>query len=279
MGICVLDMVDHNGAVALCRFMYTKYGFTIPTLHDGGSNVHYREVATALWERLGQRQTGRFGGRSGAPGGLPTTVKPAEQKTVWCSLVRALFLVDEWPFWTGGDAYPTPLLGHFYEGMVRRLGQPLGPFVWLEATGGPRPLVSDLLPRPTMAVESSSSALRRNSLLTKAAASLAHVQLVPQVHVTLTRQQRLDQALMQAAHGVARCVTIACQGLQDQRNEPFSEDSLVAAYMLGHHFANIMCVPMQGCSDLLMRCTPFSPEVPDNHLGRVHAAVQVVDSV
>ena len=37
-------------------------------------------------------------------------------------------------------------------------------------------------------------------------------------------------------------------------------------------------VPMHDCSDLLMRCTPFSPEVPGNHRGRLHAAVRVVDN-
>ena len=47
MATCDLDVVDHNGARALCPFMYTKYGFAIPTLHNGGQSVHYREVATA----------------------------------------------------------------------------------------------------------------------------------------------------------------------------------------------------------------------------------------
>ena len=83
---------------------------------------------------------------------------------------------------------------------------------------------------------------------------------------------------MQAAHGVARCLTIACQGLQEQRNEPLSEDSLVAAYTLGRHFANSMRVPMQESTNPLMRCTPFSPEVPDNHPGRLHAAMRVADN-
>ena len=57
-----------------------------------------------------------------------------------------------------------------------------------------------------------------------------------------------------------------------------SEDSLVAAYTLGRHFANVMRVPMQDCSELLMRCSPFSPEVPDSHPGRLHAAVREVDN-
>ena len=56
MAICDLIVVDHNGAMALCRFIYTEYGFAVSTLHDGGNYVHYREVATTLWEqpRLGQ---------------------------------------------------------------------------------------------------------------------------------------------------------------------------------------------------------------------------------
>ena len=41
MATCDMDVVDHNGARALCRFMYTDYGFAIPTLHDGGNSVHY----------------------------------------------------------------------------------------------------------------------------------------------------------------------------------------------------------------------------------------------
>ena len=52
----------------------------------------------------------------------------------------------------------------------------------------------------------------------------------------------------------------------------------MAAYTLGCHFANSMRVPMQDCSELLMRCSPFSPEMPDSHPGRVHAAVRVVDN-
>ena len=71
----------------------------------------------------------------------------------------------------------------------------------------------------------------------------AHVQLVPQDHVALTRQQRFDQALMQAAHGVACRLIIAFQGRQEQHNEPLSEDSLVAVYTLGHHFANSLRYP------------------------------------
>ena len=228
------------------------------------------------------------GGRSGALGGWPSSVNATEMRTVWCSLVRALPLVEEWPFWTGGTRYPTPLMGHFCESKVRKIGVKLSPHVWPQATSGPRPLVSDLLPPPKMpvgveappcsTVDSSGSAPRRSLLLPEAAAPHAQAQPVPHVHVNLTRQQRFDQALMQAAHGVAHCLTIACQGLQEQRNEPLSEDSLVAAYTLGRHFANNMRVPVQDCTDLLMRCTPFSPEVPDNHPGRLHAAVRVVDN-
>ena len=98
------------------------------------------------------------------------------------------------------------------------------------------------------------------------------------VSITLTRQQRFDQALMQVAHGVARCLTIACQWLPEQRNEPLSEDSLVATYTLGRHFANNMRVPMQDSSELLMCRSPFIPEVPDNHPGHLNAALWVVDN-
>ena len=52
----------------------------------------------------------------------------------------------------------------------------------------------------------------------------------------------------------------------------------MAAYTLGRHFANSMRVPMQDCNELLLRCSPFSPEVPDSHPGRLHAAVRVMDN-
>ena len=38
---CDLEVVNHHGARLLCRFMYTEHGFAIPTLDDGGSQVHY----------------------------------------------------------------------------------------------------------------------------------------------------------------------------------------------------------------------------------------------
>ena len=72
MATCDLDVVDHNGARALCRFMYTEYWFAIPTLHDGGNYVHYREVATALSERLAGAMVDRLfwwpPGRTGGGG-------------------------------------------------------------------------------------------------------------------------------------------------------------------------------------------------------------------
>ena len=192
-------------------------------------------------------------------------MKTAEQRDVWCELVRALPLVDEWPFWTGDVAHPTPTMGYFYDKAIRHVTP--GPYLWLQATSGPKPLVSDLLPSPKARASG-----RRNSLLPEAAVPRACVT------VTQTRQERFDQALLQAAHGAARCLTIACQGLQEQRREPLTEDSLVAAYTLGSHFANSMGVPMQDCNELLLRCSPFSPEVPDSHPGRLHAAVRVMDN-
>ena len=38
MASCDLEVVNHHG-------------FAMPTMHDGGSHVHYRQVATELWER------------------------------------------------------------------------------------------------------------------------------------------------------------------------------------------------------------------------------------
>ena len=266
MASCDLDVVNLHGCKALCRFMYTEHGFVKPTMHDGGTLVHYRDVATDLWERLGKRITGRPGSRrAGAIAGWPSSVKTAEQRDVWCELVRALPLVDEWPFWTGDVAYPTPTMGYFYDKAIRHVTP--GPYLWPQATSGPKPLVSDLLPSPKARATG-----RRNSLLPEAAVPRACVT------VTQTRQERFDQALLQAAHGAARCLTIACQGLQEQRREPLTEDNLVAAYTLGRHFANSMRVPMQDCNELLLRCSPFSPEVPDSHPGRLHAAVRVMDN-
>ena len=234
-------------------------------MHDGGSHVHYREVATELWDGLAKQNSGGPGGRkAGAIAEWPSTVKMTEQRAVWCELVRALPLVDEWPFWNGGEAYPTPTMGFFYDKVIRHVTP--GPYLWPQATSGPT-VVSDVLPGPKAL-----AARRRNSLLPEAAAPRASVT------VTQTRQERFDQALLQAAHGAARCLTIACQGLQEQRKEPLSEDSLVAAHTLRRHFANCMRVPMQDCSELLMRCSPFSPEVPDSHPGCLHAAVRVVDN-
>ena len=57
--------------------------------------------------------------------------------------------------------------------------------------------------------------------------------------VRLTREQQLDQALMTTRHGIAWCVRITMQGLGEQRREPLSEESLVAAYAVGRHFAKV----------------------------------------
>ena len=246
--------------------MYTENGFAKPTMHVGGSRVHYREVATELWERLAKRNSGRQGSRkAGAIAGRRSSVKTAEQRDVWCELVCALPLVDEWPFWTGDVAYPTPTMGYLYDKAIRHVTP--GPYLCPRATSGPKPLVSDLLPGPKARASS-----RRNSLLPEAAVPRACVT------ITQTRQERFDQVLLQAAQGGACCPRIACQGLQEQRRESLTEDSLVAAYTLGRHFANSMRVPMQDCNELLLQCSPLSAEVPDSHPGRLHAAVRVVDN-
>ena len=248
--------------------MYTEHGIAVPTMHDRGSHVHYRQVATELWELLAKRHTGRPRARqAGAILGWPTIVKATEQRAIWCELVRPLPLVDEWPFWTWRDPYPTPSMAEFYERLIRKCGARPGRFVWPQATSGPKPLVSDLLPSPR-----APDARRCNPLLPKAAAPRAYVT------ITHTRQEPCDEALMQAAHGVARYIRIACQGLQEQRYEPLSEDTLVGAYTLGRHFANSMRVPMQDSSELLMHSSPFSLEVLASHSGRLHVAVRVVDN-
>ena len=100
----------------------------------------------------------------------------------------------------------------------------------------------------------------------------------PPVTVRLTTQQHFDQALMQTCHGIARCVRAAMQRLGEQRREPPPEDSLVAAYTVGRRFAGSMRIPMQESSDVILRCTPFSPEVPRNHLGYLHGGVRVVNN-
>ena len=97
---------------------------------------------------------------------------------------------------------------------------------------------------PCSTVASSGSAPRHNSLMPEAVDPKTPVPALPHVHVQLTRQHCFAHALMQAAHGVARCLTIACQGLQEQHNEHLSEDRLLADYTLGRHFTNSMRVPM-----------------------------------
>ena len=110
MASCDLDVVNQHGCMALCRFMYTEHGFAVPTMHDGGSHVHYRDVATERWDRLAKRHTSRPGGRqAGAISGWPSTVKMTEQTAVWCELVRAVPLVDEWLSGQGARHIP-PLL-------------------------------------------------------------------------------------------------------------------------------------------------------------------------
>ena len=42
MATCDLTVVHDEGAKALCRFMYTKHGFDVPTRDDGGPCVNYR---------------------------------------------------------------------------------------------------------------------------------------------------------------------------------------------------------------------------------------------
>ena len=52
------------------------------------------------------------------------------------------------------------------------------------------------------------------------------------------------------------------QVLGEQGREPVLEESLVAACMVGRHFAESMRISMQERSDVILRCTPLSPEVP-----------------
>ena len=65
---------------------------------------------------------------------------------------------------------------------------------------------------------------------------------------------------MQISHGIARCLCILMQGLNERR-DPLSEDTLVATCALGCHFSKAICVPMQDASDLLLRCAPLIPEI------------------
>ena len=138
---------------------------------------------------------------------------------------------------------------------------------------------------PTGQGSPGSGGIRRSSLLPESSSSTCSPGPQPSVPpkpvpvtVRLTRQQQFDQALMQACHGIARCVRIAMQGLGEQRREPLSEDSLVAAYTVGRHFAESMRIPMQESSDVILRCAPFSPKIPRNHLGYLHAGVRVVNN-
>ena len=73
-------------------------------------------------------------------------------------------------------------------------------------------------------------------------------------------------------------VRIAMQGSGEQRREPLLQESLVAAHTVGRHFAESMQIPMQESNNVILRCTPFGPEVPRNHLGYLHAGVRVVNN-
>ena len=68
------------------------------------------------------------------------------------------------------------------------------------------------------------------------------------------------------------------QGLGELRREPLSGHSPVAAYTVGFHFPQSMRIPMQESSDVLMRCTPFNPEIPRKGLGYLYVAVRVVNN-
>ena len=82
MATCDLNLVDADGASALCRFMYTQHGFAIPAMYDGGPigpySVHYRETASASWDGLKQRQVGARSGRQKAARGWPSSVTATE---------------------------------------------------------------------------------------------------------------------------------------------------------------------------------------------------------
>ena len=54
-------------------------------------------------------------------------MKMAEQRKVWCELVRALPLVKEWSFWTEGEAYPAPTMGYFHDKAIRHFRR--GPYL------------------------------------------------------------------------------------------------------------------------------------------------------
>ena len=60
-----------------------------------------------------------------------------------------------------------------------------------------------------------------------------------------TTQACFVEALLETAEAMARCLRLACQGLQDQRHDAITADGLVAAYTIGHYSANAMRVPMQ----------------------------------
>ena len=111
-----LHAVHKEGAIALCPCMYTEHGLVAPTMCHGGPSVNSCETTSALWRRLKPARVGARGGRVSALVGWPRSVNAAEMGEVWCSLVRALPLVDEWALWTGGTQYPTGATGHFYGG-------------------------------------------------------------------------------------------------------------------------------------------------------------------
>ena len=78
--------------------MYTKHRFVVPTMYDRGPRVNYCETTSALGQRLKLRQLGAHGGHLASLGWWSSSMTAEQMRLVRCLLVRAVPLVDEWPF-------------------------------------------------------------------------------------------------------------------------------------------------------------------------------------
>ena len=78
--------------------------------------------------------------------------------------------------------YPTPVVEHFHCLRIKKIEVSLSAYVWPQATGGPKPLVSNLLPPPKVFDEAEPSAPSSDGS-TIGATGLRHNSLLPEAHV------------------------------------------------------------------------------------------------
>ena len=140
-----LDVVNRGNMAVLCRHMYTEYGTPRTTCEDGHPIFNYHETTSTLWHRMKAPQVSIGAGHLGALQGWPCGLKQSEMEGVWCLLVCALQVLDEWPFLTRNTQYPDLIGERFCCSWMKKFRVAPSPYAWLQGRRGPRPRVSDLL--------------------------------------------------------------------------------------------------------------------------------------